>query len=119
MSEVTLQSEYQRLIKNLSGYPTDIRDPLVKGVSATKTALDALDNKILDDKVTSAINGFLSVVCALNDVLEEISTSPAGAKLNEPTTKDPVPAERKKPRTNTKSYPDEDSEPGYEEELAP
>lgn len=110
-----LQVQYQRLIKNLSGYPTEIRDPLVKSVSATKTALDALDSKILDDKVTAAINGFLGVVCAVNDVLEEISTSPAGVKPNESTTKDPVPAERKKSRKNTTGDPNKVSEPSDEE----
>jgi hypothetical protein len=105
-----MQQEYERLIKNLSSYPAAIRDDLIKGVSATKTALDALDRRILDDKVSAAIDGFLGVLNATNDVLEEIATSPAGAVLeaeHEKPTIDPVPVKRKKQGTHTESQPDE------------
>lgn len=105
----TLQSEYERLIENVAIYPADIRDPLIKGVSATKTALDALDSKILNDKITEAVNGFLNVLVSINDVLVEIHTSPAGAVLtveNEQPTIDPVPTKRQEPRTDTESDPD-------------
>lgn len=71
-----MQEQYERLIKNLSTYPDPIRGQLIKSVSATKTAINALDNQIAADTVTDAVSGFLGVLCALNDVLEEIATTP-------------------------------------------
>lgn len=91
---IAMQYEYQRLIKNLSGYSVEIRDPLIKSVSSTKTALDALDNKILDDKVSGAVKGFLGVLCSLNDVLEFVPPSPVG--IESESEFNPVTAKRKK-----------------------
>jgi hypothetical protein len=102
-----MQKEYERLIKNLSLYPDPIRSQLIKSVSATKTAIDALDNRIASDTVSAAVDGFLAVLTALNDVLEEIATaptSPAGV-INEPEL-DPVPAQPKKSAKNNAIDPE-------------
>jgi hypothetical protein len=102
-----MQEQYERLIKNLSPYPDAIRGQLIKSVSATKTALDALDSRIASDTVSAAVDGFLAVLTALNDVLEEIATaptSPAGV-INEPEL-DPVPAKPKKSAKNSSVEPE-------------
>jgi hypothetical protein len=102
-----MQEQYQRLIKNLSPYPEPIRSQLIKSVSATKTAIDALDSRIAADTVSDAVKGFMGVLTALNDVLEEIATaptSPAGVK-DEPEF-DPVPAKPKKSAKNNAIDPE-------------
>lgn len=84
-----MQDQYQLLLKNLGGAKPACRDELVKRVSATKTALEAIDNKILSDMVTKAIDEFNGVLVAVNKLLQDpkiLQAAKAAPKKQAPVT---------------------------------
>lgn len=70
-SDTAMQTQYSRLVKNLSTNNATYRDTLIKSVSATKTHLDAINNKVLNDDVEAAVRQFEVALGALNDLLED------------------------------------------------
>lgn len=67
-----MQEEYQRLIENLSVVDEPLRSELIKAVSATKTALESLDNAVLHVSAISAVESFERVVASVNKLIEEL-----------------------------------------------
>lgn len=80
-----MQEEYSRLISNLSVVDEPIRSNLIKATSATKTALESLDNTVLNDSVLTALDSFTKVIASVNDLVEELLSFTPPAPAPDPT----------------------------------